>query len=385
MPTYHQNEWPLEVCRVKQAWKIQLPNHNLGKSKGEGIIIAHPDTGWTEHPELMNGGRYLIHPNDAINFYGNQNDARDTFGLSGSHGTTTASIMKSDEGHPSTLPYRIHVPLDEFVTGIAPKVRIIPLRVTDFVILSANYMRDTNYNSYSALAWAIYYAIHLDSIRYPDLVGVISISLGGLKSNFCHLESALKEARRRGIIVCAAAGQLSNRWMHGNDKGPKYPGSSYHTICVAGCYRNGSKPQEGYYGRMVNITAPGWDMTVARTKKPNLVGWTEYFIDKGRDGTSYSTALVAGACALWLAHHNRALLIKKYGRPLLFDVFRYCLEESCHKPPNWDSNNRGKGILNAEALLQESLLPEVPQAEQYAKDNNWKEEDWGDPIRWGRE
>lgn len=186
-----------------------------------------------------------------------------------------------------------------------------------------------------------------------------------------------------GVIICAAAGQAFNTC---GMKGPVFPGNSSHTICVAGCYDdiNGyKKPEEGFYGTEVDITTPGWDLTVARSlsMRPGL---PKYVIDNKATGTSFSTALTAGACALWLAYHNQEWLIKKYGRPFLLDVFRYCLENSCIKPSGWDTNNRGMGILDVKALL-ECPLPSVSTAETVARRNNWNEIDWGESKDWGRE
>ena len=45
-------EWSLELCRVKEAWALTPPTPH-GRIKGEGIVIGHPDTGYTKHAEPM--------------------------------------------------------------------------------------------------------------------------------------------------------------------------------------------------------------------------------------------------------------------------------------------------------------------------------------------
>lgn len=393
MPEYHSNEWPLRICKVKEAWELALPSHGLGKSKGDGIIIAHPDTGFTNHPELLRGNRYLNNLKYGRNFFGKFSEyipsAEDTMsGSSPSHGTTTASLMMSGEGYPGdNIPNtefpEYNAPINDFVTGIAPKVKVIPIRVTNFVFLGTLHNSEHGgiVDTYASLARGIYYAVS----REAENVGVISISMGGLNCPEV-LTQALIKARQMGVIICAAAGQAARNF---GLKEPIFPGNSSHTICVAGCYENLDQPSEGFYGRNVDITTPGWGVIVARTvgRPPTIVTThpvRDFIVDKNSNGTSYSTALTAGACALWQAYHNRSLLIKKYGRPFLFDAFRCCLIFSGYIPDGWDTENRGIGILDVEALLKYPL-PEVEIVEETAIYSGWYSEHWGDPATWGRE
>lgn len=386
MPTYDRNEWPLQLCKVKEAWGLALPAHGQGKAKGEGIIIAHPDTGWSNHPELLKGNRYWTDSGISKNFYGKFADlttAEDPMsGMNKSHGTTTASLMLSDEGHPSQNPPNTDYPnytepLDKFVTGIAPKVEVIPLRVTDCVMLGSVTL-DDSVNTYATLTAAIYYTLSLNT----DMVGVMSISLGGLRSP-SYLEEALKMARRKGVIICAAGGQAFNTYGF---KEPIFPGRSAHAICPSGCFENLDPPAEAFYGSQVDITTPGWGVIVARTSgEPTFIITPprNYFVDTNSNGTSYSTALTAGACALWQAYHGRANLIQTYGRPFLYDLFKTCLQYSSNIPAGWDTTNRGAGVLDVEALLKYPL-PSPADVERTAVLNNWTSADWGSQSEWGK-
>jgi thermitase len=81
------------------------------------------------------------------------------------------------------------------------------------------------------------------------------------------------------------------------------------------------------------------------------------------EGTSYATAITAGACAIWQAHHGRQNLINTYGAPFMLHLFRWAVKNSCDQTTpqmtaagtSWDSARRGYGILNAEQLLNLSL------------------------------
>lgn len=429
MPT--DNEWPLKMCKVKEAWKLPLPAHGLGKSKGEGIIIVHPDTGWTEHPELLQGGRYLytdykvsrnflvspptslydywdLHPSSQewLHRITKPEDrvARDTlFGSPPthfpSHGTATASFMISEQGHPNKDLVEFpsyNIALDKYVTGVAPLSQLIPCRVTRSVALGPVFfdldMEDVHHNvsgflgtevkqnnksTISALTDSIYHAVFLATNKGFN-IGVISISLGS-SDEYKNLSIALMYARRNGIIICAAAGQLFKAISKLYN--PVFPGKSPHAICIAGCDEEFNQPPEGFYGREVAITAPGWGVIVAKTEGPP----PNYVIDTNGKGSSYSTAFTAGACALWQAYHNRGLLIKKYGRPLLHDLFKHVLQQSSKKDiPGWKSTERGLGVINVEDLLK-FPLPVVSDIEKIAHDNGWEKSDWGDENNWGRE
>ncbi|HEY2711844.1 MAG TPA: S8/S53 family peptidase [Chthoniobacterales bacterium] len=399
-------EWPLKMCNVQAAWDLGNGIYG-GKTQGEGITIIHPDTGWTKHPELIEGDRYGYNDSRSKNFFvhvsplGNDaywnlpdgdpewtdrkdkptdkyaNDTLETGTLlQPSHGTSTASLMLSAQGYPAGFP-DYSEPINHFVTGIAPKVENIPLRVTNSVILNMN----TGISTYRTVANAIFWAIGLHDID-PLSVGVISMSLGGPATEFgLYLGEALKMARQRGLIMCAAAGQASGTPVYGLIA-PFLPGKSEHVICVAGCDHKYGQPIDGFYGNEVDITAPGWGVTVART----IGATTSFTIDTNAAGTSYSTALTAGACALWQAYYTRDYLIKKYGHPLLHNAFKYVLQRSCDTPGDldgaWNSVVRGAGVLNAAALLTEPL-PSFDETEEAAEAEGWGESEWGKADLWG--
>ena len=83
----------------------------------------------------------------------------------------------------------------------------------------------------------------------------------------------------------------------------------------------------GHYGPEVDITAPG--LYIWRAVSTKAVNGVRAYKVAPSEGTSYATALVAGACALWQAHHGRTNLIATYGRSLIFDLFRWALFTSC--------------------------------------------------------
>ena len=306
--------WAHKLCRVQQAWQLTPPQG--GRSHGEGVVIGHPDTGYTDHPEIADASRLL--KASGFDFEDGDRDARDTqVGFSAGHGTSTASVIMSV------------VDASLGVTGIAPRAKLVPLRVTTNVVLL----------SFDKLAEAIRFAA--DSGHH-----VISISLGGpIHSRFLH--RAVTHAVSLGVIVVCAAG---NVWPF-----VVYPARLDEVIAVAACNCDRRPWDDSASGSAVDITAPGesvWRATVSGTS---------FEVGRG-SGTSYSTAVVAGAAALWLAHHGRANLVARYGRQNLASAFKEVLLRSgFDRPTSWDTGRFGAGILNAQKLLS-APLPSTPPA-----------------------
>ncbi len=265
---------------------------------GEGIIIAHPDTGFTYHPEMLDGDR-------VFGTFGNKKSIDKSFfefvikqGKKGfmesaldheapfkkklplafpSHRTATCSLITSNIGAPSIgdfpiyeLNYILRNQPFAFVTGGAPKSKLLPIRVSSSVIVGVR----------TAIAHTrvIHYAVDVnkrrlvpDSILGSDKVGVISISLAfvklaGLSPDKGRAErimsgairKAIKHAKHSGIIVFVAAGQ-SHRVDFPKDAAKLLSGylaKLPNTIAVAGCDFEGGKYVLGHYGPYVDITAP---------------------------------------------------------------------------------------------------------------------------------
>jgi thermitase len=358
--TAANQEWIIDFCNARTAWNSTM---------GAGIVIAHPDTGVTAHPELSNN----FQKSKGKNFYHSrkwgsnrrpktdiEDKAKSSVPYFFSHGTSTGSVLSSTRGNLTTTN---PTPGDTFpektpqayVSGVAPEATVIPFLITESVLL---------FNSaVLALVNTIDHCIGLNHSDHPEPVdvAVMSISLGyplalpGLAYQYA-LVNALKRARAHGLVVCAAAGQSGDHELPVG-LSPIYPGSSIYTICCAACDENMNELSSGFYGSEVDITAPGINTWHAKATKPTTDTGpaTGFEVWNSGAGTSYSTAVVAGACALWQAHHGRNFLIGRYSRGLLTDAFRHCLKASATVPSGWPSNRRGAGVLDIDALLNLTL------------------------------
>jgi hypothetical protein len=311
-------EWSLKRCMVKEAWAA---SRAAGRpEQGEGIRIAHPDTGYTDHHEFRLPGRLLIA--DGFNFEENAKDPRDPMtGRYPGHGTATGSVIMSDEGAPPGAA--------SFVSGVAPKALLVPLRVKDSVI----------HLSFKNLCKALYFAVDEADCH------VISMSLGGPFPSAA-LQRALQHAVQNGVIPLAAAG---------NNVGfVVYPARYDETIALAATNFLDRIWAGSSSGEDVDIAAPGESVWRAQSK-PN----GEFLVARSQ-GTSYATATTAGICALWLAHHGRAALTQKYGAHRLAAVFKELLMRNARRPVGWDTSRFGAGIANARDLVLAPLPAVAP-------------------------
>lgn len=315
------HEWSLALCKVKEAWALPPPTA-AGRRQGEGIVIGHPDTGYTRHREIWDDTP-RVRADESYDFVKRQADAVDPLedGNPG-HGTTTASVIMSAEGS-------LHLP---FVSGVAPAATILPLRVTPRVLLL----------SFDRLAEAIHYATDKGC-------HVISMSLGGPTPSRT-LARAISRAVDHGVIVLAAAG---NVWPF-----VVYPARLDEVIACAACNCQRKVWKRSASGDTVDVTAPGESVWVAR---PGRDGGTDDDVVAVGSGTSYAVATTAGACALWLAFHGRDALIGRYGASQLAAVFKELLmTHGVDTPSGWRTDKHGAGILNVEKLLKAPLPPTPP-------------------------
>ena len=315
-------EWSLELCRVKEAWALTPPTPQ-GRTRGEGIVVGHPDTGYTQHAEIFDTPA-RIRVAESFDFVRRTPDAIDPLerGNPG-HGTTTASVIMSSTG--GTGP--------TFVSGVAPAATIVPLRVTPIVVLLG----------FDRLA---------EAIRYATDHGchVISMSLGGVTPSGA-LERAIAYAVSEGVVVLAAAGNVWP-WV-------VYPARYDQVIACAACNCQRGIWSKSASGPTVDVTAPGESVWVARPGK--TAGVADDIVDVG-SGTSYAVATTAGACALWLAFHGRDALVTRYGKGQVAAVFKEVLmTHGVETPPGWQKAKHGAGILDVEKLLR-APLPATPPA-----------------------
>ena len=326
-PNLADKGWALRNIRADGAWQLFATRGTL---PGQGVSVAHLDTGWTNHDDV-----------DQVNFdHARAKDylvwgstARDVLGYVGhpGHGTKTASVIMSRGGITASAPPNTTQPdttQPGQVTGVATHATYVPVRCIMSVVVIFN----------GDVARALRYAT-------ANRCNVASLSLGGRPMRA--LRKALADAVKNDVLVVCAAGNNVSLVV--------WPARYPEALAIAA-----SNILDGHWagsskGKRVDISAPGEDVWKA---DPDPMGKA---VGMG-SGTSYATAHLAGAAALWLSYRGKAVLqgeARAQGVSLQ-ELFRDAVKVSARRPTGWDTANYGAGILDLTALLQIDLSATAP-------------------------
>lgn len=317
--------WNLKAVRLPQAWEAHQAKPDA-QPLAE-IKVGHIDTGYTEHPALgpwRNHFSPIVRADLGINYLDDeQSSPMDPMPPAGNpgHGTRTMSMLTGSNTQAGFY-------------GATPGVTVVSFRITDSVVINQQH-----------LDRAILHAIN------DNGCDVISISLGDPCFPVSAMGKALDYAYDRGVIVVAAAGNVTSEVT--------YPARYSRTIGVGGNTHEGERliPWSGSSrGVYVDISAPADDIFRADVKLSDEGGYI-YGYGGGGDGTSYATVHVSGTAAIWLAYHRRERLREHYehGWQIIAAFFKLMQETATVPPDGWDKNLYGAGILNAGDLLKADL------------------------------
>jgi len=328
-------EWGLKMTRVLDVWTDRFEDDPT--RAGKDVVIGHPDTGYRRHPEVE--ASLLV--DRGYDFVRDDVDAEDELTKAfrviidnPGHGVQTSSVIISRPGPQDD--YGNADPLHRAVSGVAPGARLIPIRTSRTVVLL----------SMRKLARSIEHAVRQGA-------HVISISMGGVPSR--RLRSAVRSARNRGVIVCAAAGNQVRFVV--------WPANYTDVVACAACNAQKKPWKDSSRGSAVDVTAPGESVWRAHAiRDDDLPEGARYDVGRG-SGTSYAVAHVAGLAALWLSHHGRDSLVQTYGAERLPGVFRHVLVETCEAIDTLD-DRYGAGLVRADRLLN-APLPDLASTDPF--------------------
>jgi len=245
-PAAWKHQQALTVVRVPEA---------LARTTGTGAVVAVVDTGvWLDHPQLVGRLRpgYDFVDDDALpqetrNRVDDDTDGRVDEGWG--HGTHVAGI----------------------VAAVAPRARIIPLRVLD------DEGRGNIWSAAEAIRWA--------TAHDAD---VINLSLGTTVDSEL-LSEAVEDAEDEDVVVVASAGNdASSR--------PQFPAAAENVIAVGSTDLTDAPSRFSNHGSWVDVVAPGEDV-VSSYPVEVYASW---------DGTSMAAPFVAGQAALLISQRPDA-------------------------------------------------------------------------------
>ena len=333
-------QWNLDLVNAEKAYAMlpRLPNSDIVDWRE--IEVGHIDTGvrrhfafgpWTDcgsDTVRLEDGRNLLErdspPLDPMDYKKEDRAIK----INPGHGTRTASVICGYD-------------LGRF-KGVAPGVPLIPYRAVNGVDLSGKVR-------IKPVAEALRHAV------FENGCEVVSISLGNV-GRMRLVEMALDEAYANGVIVVAAGGQGTDYVVR--------PARYARSIAVGGV-RADRKVWHRYYrdsatgddhARFIDVWAPADDQLVAtscrESDKPGA-GFHHGYVES--HGTSFATAHVSAAAAMWLAVHGERI-DTQYPRPWQrVEAFRALIRATGSKIKGKYPRKKNTGILDIEALLDAPL------------------------------
>lgn len=336
------DRWNLRQIRVDDAWSRIRGRRDVPEgAEAEGIVIAHPDTGYREHPEIWQevGGKRPVDSANGRNYLEGGTNAfdpllDDRLLDNPGHGTASGSVIVSPAGCQLAGAAKC-------VNGVGRGARLVPLRVH----------RTVSQFDTRNLSQAIQDVAEGNIAGSPKLV---SIAMGGPPS--LTMWKAVTAAERNGVLVVAAAGNYVQTVV--------WPARFKSTIAVAAHNVRCTPWKHSSHGTAIDISAPGESVWRATLNERH-----EHINGMGK-GTTFATGNTSGAAALWLAwHRDDPVLAELAQRGLVTKTFREALRASSWRPAadpgtnppgthcvgsSWDPEY-GPGMLNAAKLLEVPL------------------------------
>ncbi|NII74625.1 serine protease [Dyella sp. SG562] len=346
---------PRGGANVEKAWEL---------ADGKDVVVAVLDTGITQHPGLdlsladagydftrdpLTSGRDEYgraaggwDPGD----WSNTPEYEDCFDEPGGEastwqGTRAAGIVAGLAGGPTGN------------LGIAYRAKVLPVRVAGHC--GAGYLSDIT----DAIVWAAGGRVRgVPDNKHP--AQVITLGVGDRFEDGCtetfSLKSAIAEARLRGAVVIAPAGDF------GGDVDLAVPASCPGVIAVAANGIRGGRAGNSSFGSGVALAAPGggeaadgsakdliWSLSNEGATVPADPGYG------GSSGTALAAAHVAGAAALVIG------AVKQAGLPALdAEQVGKVLVDTARAFPVAPDRPIGAGILDAYAAVMKALGSAAP-------------------------
>ncbi len=334
------------------AWDMTL---------GSGsVTVAVIDTGYLPHPDLqamLPGYDFISSTTVALDGNGRDSDASDPGDYAPAGACGSGSAASSSSWHGTHVMGTVAALMNNglYGTGVAPDVRILPVRVLG---RCGGYTSDI----VDAMRWAA--GIDIAGVSHnANPARVINLSLGSTGSCSAAFQSAVNDVNARGAIVVVATG-------NGGYDAVNQPANCSGVVAVTAHAIDGDSADYANIGPEVTLSAPGGGCgTLAYTCYPGLTadGPPVYSLGNSglttpqtdtyayKRGTSMATPHVAGTIALMLSL-NPALTRSEVIALLRNSARVWPAGSACTLPEN--SGLCGAGLLDARLALS-SVSPVV--------------------------
>ncbi|MDT0456291.1 type VII secretion-associated serine protease mycosin [Streptomyces sp. DSM 41527] len=256
-----ERPWALQRIVFDRLWQSTKGRD----ADGRAVRVAVIDTGVDRaNPQLTDAvetksGRDFLGKGDGTDPRAPKDGTYDPVG----HGTKVAGIIAARPRAGTGF------------VGLAPEATVIPLRQND----------EKGTGNVGTLTAAIEAAVAAGA----DIINISQDTTQPVPAD-SRLAQAVREARRKNIVVVASAG---NDGVDGRLK-KTYPASYPGVLAVASSDRNNERAAFSQRGDFIGVAAPGVDMVSTVPKGGQCVD----------NGTSFSAPYVAGIAALLRAKHR---------------------------------------------------------------------------------
>ncbi|KQV50492.1 hypothetical protein ASC95_14060 [Pelomonas sp. Root1217] len=284
------NQWdmsdPTGGINAPKAWDIGM---------GSGVRVAVLDTGVLPHADiaanLLPGYDFITDSTRAGDGGGRDTNASDP------GDNVTADQCGADKPAQNSSWHGTHVAGTIAavgnnalgVTGVAPKAKIVPVRVLGKCGGATSDIAD-------GIVWAVGGSVAGVPVNANPAL-ILNLSLGGEAACASITQSAITYAHNKGALIVVAAGNDNQ------DVAKQTPANCKHATAVAATNKVGARSSYSNYGDMVDIAAPGGDATYGNVLSLSNSGMSGPVADgySWLRGTSMAAPHVAGVAALMAA------------------------------------------------------------------------------------
>ncbi|ALC05049.1 subtilisin-like serine protease [Corynebacterium deserti GIMN1.010] len=253
---------------------------------GNGVMVAVIDTGVSLHPRLP----HLVPGGDLVGAHHSPDVPGEFIDCDG-HGTIVAGIIAAQPNRGSGWPY--DGTGDSFV-GVAPQAGIISIKQTSAYVRTRE---DSMIGTLSTLAESIHRAIDAGAhVINISVVSCLPASDTNSDLSFAPLTDALNHAEFQGVIIVAAAGNLSTGCPPGS---VVYPAHSDTVLSVSARFDSHTMAEYSMPGPQQVLSAPS---NISAGLSPRGDGFASHMISQSGDspfeGTSFAAPVVSATAAL---------------------------------------------------------------------------------------